>query len=324
MMAGLMVIFLFIAAISLIDIARKEDEVESLKNQMADIEDQSKEIADLKNQVEILKDQAEELREGREELEEIVQDYRNVQKDLYNALKEEFEAEIDPAAPSEWKAALIEDTLVIRFQDADVNFQRGSSAIPAKFKGILNDMIPRYIRVLVHEEFKKHIEEIRIEGHTSSEWNDLVTKLEAYILNMRLSQNRTRSVLNHILGMRSRAVVSNREWIQSKLTANGLSSSKLLDRNGKLLSEPAEEEPPAEEASQRSSETARQIKEDLAAQMERLLADRARRQPADAVREEDRVKSRRVEFRVKLKQEKVLQMIEEASNNYNSNEEIGD
>ena len=70
------------------------------------------------------------------------------------------------------------------------------------------------------------IAEIRIEGHTSSEWSEDASPEEAYILNMELSQDRTRSVLQYVLQIP--AISSNRSWIRQYLTANGLSSSKLI------------------------------------------------------------------------------------------------
>ena len=70
------------------------------------------------------------------------------------------------------------------------------------------------------------ISEIRIEGHTSSEWSGEISQEDSYILNMELSQNRTRSVLQYVLSIPDIAPI--REWLKMHLTANGLSSSKLI------------------------------------------------------------------------------------------------
>ena len=51
--------------------------------------------------------------------------------------------------------------------------------------------------------------EIRIEGHTSSEWFDQSTGNEAYLNNMELSQNRARNVLDYILRIAHSKVVLN-------------------------------------------------------------------------------------------------------------------
>ena len=73
------------------------------------------------------------------------------------------------------------------------------------------------------------IAEIRIEGHTSSEWQVGTSPEAAYIRNMELSQGRTRSVLEYALQIPS--IQQNQkihDWLTRYLTANGLSSSKLI------------------------------------------------------------------------------------------------
>jgi outer membrane protein OmpA-like peptidoglycan-associated protein len=48
---------------------------------------------------------------------------------------------------------------------------------------------------------------------------------------MQLSQSRTRTVLEHVLGIQK--VNGQQAWLKSHLTANGLSSSKLITRDGR-------------------------------------------------------------------------------------------
>lgn len=73
--------------------------------------------------------------------------------------------------------------------------------------------------------FKASINEVRIEGHTSSDWKGL-TKDQAYFENMRLSQERTRTVLNYVYKLDT--TKSYASWLKSHFSAVGLSSSKLL------------------------------------------------------------------------------------------------
>ena len=54
---------------------------------------------------------------------------------------------------------------------------------------------------------------------------------QAYFLNMELSQARTRSVLEFCLGLRE--IFRNKEWARGLITANGLSSSRLIMVGGK-------------------------------------------------------------------------------------------
>ena len=70
---------------------------------------------------------------------------------------------------------------------------------------------------------------MRIEGHTSSEYGDLSSE-EAFIKNMELSQRRTRKVLE--FSMELNKLQNSLPWMIKKLSANGLSSSKLIIKNG--------------------------------------------------------------------------------------------
>lgn len=151
----------------------------------------------------------------------IFTDYVDLRGDLYTALETEFEADLQ-----EWDAILDRETLSVRFSEPEVLFETGKADVRTKFKDILDDFFPRYIQTLKQPEYLDGIAEIRIEGHTSSEWSEDVTPKEAYILNMELSQDRTRSVLHYVLEIPT--IRNDRDWLQSHLTANGLSSSKLI------------------------------------------------------------------------------------------------
>ena len=152
-------------------------------------------------------------------LSEIVEAYTKLQSELYTDLEEEFKLDL-----KEWNAVLNEQTLSIRFKEPEVLFEPGSSEVRQHFKNILDEFFPRYIKILRRPKYVDEIAEIRIEGHTSSEWSKNVSDKEAYILNMELSQDRTRSVLQYVIPK----VSTNRDWVKRHLTANGLSSSKLI------------------------------------------------------------------------------------------------
>ena len=62
--------------------------------------------------------------------------------------------------------------------------KKGKDVIKPLFSEILDDFFPRYIKILAKREFRPSIHEIRIEGHTSTEWNYNSTDHEAYINNM--------------------------------------------------------------------------------------------------------------------------------------------
>ena len=170
MMAGLMVVFLFIAIINL------KDQTDKLKS------------------FEILQDR------------------------IYNELHEEFRDDLN-----KWVAEIDRETLTVSFREPKIQFSTGSSEVKNEFKNILNDFYPRYLDVLW--DFKNDIDELRIEGHTSTTWQKAISIDDAYIKNMSLSQDRSKNVLIHILGLN---LGSNKNWAKDKIIANGMSSSKLL------------------------------------------------------------------------------------------------
>jgi len=160
----------------------------------------------------------------RDKIKEIAITYNRLQNDLYNDLYKEFEKDLD-----KWNALIDRQSLSVRFEAPDVLFAKGSYQLQDKFKSILDDFFPRYLAILTSEKYKNDIEEIRIEGHTSSEWQVDVSSDIAYFLNMQLSQDRTRSVLEYVMNLPQ--VSNQNEWLKSYLTANGLSSSKLIMTN---------------------------------------------------------------------------------------------
>ena len=130
--------------------------------------------------------------------------YENLQNELYLDLKKEFGKDLEI-----WNAELDESTLSIRFENPEILFEVGSAEL----------------------KYRNDIEEIRIEGHTSSEWYNKTSEQQAYFNNMELSQNRTRKVLEYILQQNWNKNLF--EWEKKHLTANGLSSSKIIiDANG--------------------------------------------------------------------------------------------
>jgi outer membrane protein OmpA-like peptidoglycan-associated protein len=186
LMTGLMMVFMLIAVSFMIEVSEKSKKIE----------------------------------EQAVRVDQIAKVYNQTRVDLYNRLIEEFEADLP-----KWDAE-IGRNLAIRFKEPDVLFVTGSSEVNVKFKSILDNFFPRYLKILQEPKFQKSIEEIRLEGHTSSVWNDTIIGTEAYMLNMELSQARTRKVLAYLLQMNWKAETGN--WLISNVTANGLSSSKKL------------------------------------------------------------------------------------------------
>lgn len=149
--------------------------------------------------------------------------YDRLRTQLYEDLYEEFEKDLP-----RWGAELNRD-LSLRFYDTEVLFPQGEDTLRPAFREILEDFFPRYLDIITSPKYREDILEVRIEGHTSSDWGTL-PESEAYIRNMALSQARTRTTLAYLLSLPE--VSDERGWIKAHLTANGLSSSKPVMENG--------------------------------------------------------------------------------------------
>jgi outer membrane protein OmpA-like peptidoglycan-associated protein len=163
------------------------------------------------------------VKQREEEKDEMVESFQNVKVELYNELKNEFENDF---REDKWHAVIDED-LSIRFLNERVLFDYDSYRIKPEFKKILDDFFPRYLEILLKEKYRNKILEVRIEGHTDSRGN--------YMYNVKLSQNRTRSVLDYVLFNGNEYFLSltdnNKELVRFWLIANGFSSGRTLDNN---------------------------------------------------------------------------------------------
>ena len=155
----------------------------------------------------------------RDQIKQVAVAYQENQVALYNALVDEFTRDL-----LRWDAAIDKDTLTFTFRSPDVLFATGQNELNDRYKEVLDQFFPRYMGIL--NGFSSSINEVRIEGHTSSIWNQYTSDTEAYFKNMELSQDRTRSVLNHVYKMRS--VKSYQGWIKKHIAAVGFSSSKAI------------------------------------------------------------------------------------------------
>lgn len=261
-MTGLFVVFLFIAIITIQNISKIESifpATEDLEKSVIEFYDQKRELAvredtfdkreaifnsqqekiyiDFYNQkkdydarIQALNEKEIRLNEQQTNLEQrqnildqdnyrIIADHRRVKDEIYKALMAEFEHKLPI-----WRAEIDPDTLVFRFTSPEILFHTNSAEVRPRFQQIISDFFPRYLRVL--ERFFPRISEIRIEGHTSSEWREATSEEEAFLKNMELSQDRTQSVLAFCLGLNLRA--HHTLWVQKHITANGFSSTNTI------------------------------------------------------------------------------------------------
>lgn len=195
LMTGLMMIFLLVAIVFMLQVKKNEAKIVEAQNRIR----------------------------------EIATRYTDLRGQLYKELSEEFKDDLP-----KWRASIRSD-LSIRFEEPTVQFDTGAATVKDGFKSTLNGFFPRYIKILRSPKYADAIEEVRIEGHTSSLWKNL-TPEPAYYENMRLSQERARSVLMHVFGIPAIRDDETLRWILARVTANGLSSARRL-----LTSEGAED-----------------------------------------------------------------------------------
>lgn len=163
------------------------------------------------------------LQEEYDEKSNVAERYKELQTQIYIDLQSEFQNDL-----KDWGAVIDKEQLIVRFIEPEILFKKGKSNVKQKFKDILKEFFPRYIKVLNRKEYIDHIEEIRIEGHTSAEGKKGMTVEEAYFHNMKLSQDRTRTVLAYVLKQLNNNVY---QWTKQRTTANGLSSVKPIAGN---------------------------------------------------------------------------------------------
>ncbi|HFU7847187.1 TPA: OmpA family protein, partial [Escherichia coli] len=150
------------------------------------------------------------VRIEKEKIKEVAVAYENAQLQLYNALDIEFAKDLQ-----DWDAEIDKQTLEVRFKSPDVLFGLGSTELKPKFKLILDDFFPRYLKVL--DNYQEHITEVRIEGHTSTDWTGTTNPDIAYFNNMALSQGRTRAVLQYVYDIKN--IATHKQWVKSKFAA---------------------------------------------------------------------------------------------------------
>lgn len=159
------------------------------------------------------------IKKQQDTIQQVVNAYEDTKGSIYNNLYEEFKDDMKG-----WQMEIDTDG-TIRFTEPEVFFKKGEDKLKSEFKTILKSFFPRYIKVIYNTN-KDNIKEIRIEGHTSSEWEKKADKMESYFGNMELSQDRTRKVLMYVMNLSD--VKPYQDWLIGKVTANGMSYSKRI------------------------------------------------------------------------------------------------
>jgi outer membrane protein OmpA-like peptidoglycan-associated protein len=161
----------------------------------------------------------------------VADSYANIKLHIYNDLYNEFKRDLP-----KWNASINKDDLSIKFNEPSILFTTGKADLKPRFKTILSDFFPRYLHQLYGDNYKEYINGIRIDGYTSSVWGTSTSIDQNYFLNMDLSQQRTRQVLEYVYNLNNLNTIKKdayQSFIRNYVTANGLSSSHLIyNKNG--------------------------------------------------------------------------------------------
>lgn len=145
----------------------------------------------------------------------------SIKEDISKNIKKEFKSDFGV-----WDLKFNKDTLVLRFENINMLYSRGSSNISQSFGLILKDFIPRYVEIL--KAYESDIDKVEINGFTSSENSHGKTKDEKYQKNLVLSQKRANKVLSFIKTLDDAVIKENKDFIDEKFVAIGKSSSNLI------------------------------------------------------------------------------------------------
>jgi len=171
-----------------------------------------------------------EINAEQNERNKIIEEFRDVKAELYDELRDAFSDDFD-----RWGIELDKD-LSIKFTNPEVLFASGRSDLTPRFKTILDEFFPRYLKIIMKPNFTEKISEVRIEGHTDTiaiGWFG-----DSYISNTVLSQLRSTEVLRYLRGTEAYRSLDNEseKRLQFWLTSNGLSYGRTLDDNKELTS----------------------------------------------------------------------------------------
>lgn len=210
LMTGLMLVFLFLAVLFMV---KSEEESAEATRRSEDLAQTNDDLGRANAILGAIRDRADGFATS----------HNRYRDRLHQDLNAEFEHDL-----ADWNAVILSDN-TIQFRGPEVLFERGSHETTPKFEGILSNFFPRYVRVLVRAEYKDNINEIRIVGHTSSEWESAGSFEDRYLMNMGLSQTRAFSVLEYCIGLD----IGEKKWLGRVLRANGLAFAKPIRIRGK-------------------------------------------------------------------------------------------
>ena len=259
MMAALLLIFILLIAITLTIYRQKTNDlektrlalnaaqseldatIEDLELSKAELEKSNEELADSLSQLQQSYEQAaltqEELNNAYLEIESARQELTTTKQELQDIVG--IRTDIIGALQSAFSNSTMKvdaQTGSITFS-SDVLFRYNSASLTADSRETLKNIIPMYLEVLLQDQFRDHIAEIIIEGHTDTDGG--------YQSNMELSYERANAVADFCLNKRNGLSETKIEQLQSLLTVNGKSWSNPVYQEDALGNQTEEVDMPA-------------------------------------------------------------------------------
>lgn len=233
MMAALLLVFILIIAVTLAIYRQKTSDLEQtqldLTAAQADLESSRAEIEKSNQELEASLAQLQEAYAQaaltQEELNKAYQEIADAQAELA-ATKSELENIVGVRTNliGELQNTFQNSSMTVDAQTgsitffSDVLFRYNSYTLTANSRDILRDIIPRYLEVLLQDQYREYIAEIIVEGHTDTDGG--------YWSNMELSYNRASAVARFCLDEENGLSREKIAQLQELLTVNGRSYSE--------------------------------------------------------------------------------------------------
>lgn len=168
------------------------------------------------------------------EINEIIEDYKETQKEIFNDLDSTFTGKFE-----DYNLKVNPD-LSIQITDANalfpVQYYDQEIELTDKFQYFLLEFTPLFYDIILKEEYKDDISEIRVEGHTAIQTPDREFEDEYYHKMLILSQKRSNKVLEFMMGHPKyyNMEEDKKSFLRFITTSNGLAFGKALDSNGEI------------------------------------------------------------------------------------------
>jgi chemotaxis protein MotB len=133
-------------------------------------------------------------------------------------VKKSIIVKLEQAFAKEQLLKIDTQTGLVTFGDS-ILFDTDSAQIKPEGKKLLEEFIPKYVEILLSEEFRDEVDQIVIEGHTDNTGE--------YLYNLKLSQNRASAVVELIYSTEF-PNFRYKDMLKRVITANGRADSEPL------------------------------------------------------------------------------------------------